>query len=244
MKSLHISVAPEVIGHIGALNITNSLVTSLIVMFFLVILSLKIKENKSSKKNTPFLLAEFIIEKFYMFFKNIAGEKIEIIFPLLMTFFLFIITANWIEVLPGFLNSFYVQTPEGTLSLFRSPSSDLSTTLALGTISVIFTQGISIWILGPWQFILKIIDVRKPIRAFTGILELMSEFSKIFSFAFRLFGNIFAGGVLLLVIGFLAPYIIPLPFMVLEIFVGFIQALIFSLLSLMFIKAALSGHHN
>src|SRR3989344_6232459 len=102
MKSLHISVAPEVVSHIGSLKITNSLITSLIVMAFLLILAIKVKTaNTQSKKSGLYLAVELIIEKFYMFFKNIAGERIETIFPLIMTFFLFIIFGNWIGLLPG-----------------------------------------------------------------------------------------------------------------------------------------------
>jgi F-type H+-transporting ATPase subunit a len=75
-----------------------------------------------------------------------------------------------------------------------------------------------------------------------GFLELLSEFSKIISFSFRLFGNIFAGEVLLLVVGTLVPYIVPMPFLLLEIFVGFVQALVFSMLTLVFLTIATAGH--
>jgi F-type H+-transporting ATPase subunit a len=80
-------------------------------------------------------------------------------------------------------------------------------------------------------------------EGFVGILELMSEFSKIISFSFRLFGNIFAGEVLLTVIAFLVPVIAPLPFFFLELFVGFIQALVFTMLALVFIKGAITEAH-
>jgi len=77
---------------------------------------------------------------------------------------------------------------------------------------------------------------------FIGILELISEIAKIVSFSFRLFGNVFAGEVLLIIIGFLVPYGIPLPFLFLEVFVGLIQAFVFAMLSLVFIKIATAGH--
>src|SRR3990170_5071407 len=102
MKSLHISVAPEVITHFGPFKITNSLLTSLIVMLFLVIIAFKVKDGSSKKKKSVLYLAvDLIIEKFYAFFKNIAGERTDTIFPLLITFFLFIIFGNWIGLLPG-----------------------------------------------------------------------------------------------------------------------------------------------
>ena len=85
---------------------------------------------------------------------------------------------------------------------------------------------------------------KKPyfIGTFVGILEFISEFSKVISFAFRLFGNIFAGEVLLLVVGTLVPFIVPLPFLALEIFVGFVQALVFSMLTLVFLTGATTAH--
>ena len=77
-----------------------------------------------------------------------------------------------------------------------------------------------------------------------GILELISEVAKMISFSFRLFGNIFAGEVLLTVVLFLVPYLVPLPFLFLEIFVGFIQALVFSMLTLVFLKMAVTAHEE
>ena len=75
-----------------------------------------------------------------------------------------------------------------------------------------------------------------------GCLEMVAEVAKIVSFSFRLFGNIFAGEVLLLVVSFLVPYVVPLPFLFLEIFVGFIQALVFAMLTLVFLKMAATAH--
>jgi len=84
---------------------------------------------------------------------------------------------------------------------------------------------------------------KNPIGCFVGILEMVSEVSKMVSFSFRLFGNIFAGEILLAVMGFLMPFIAPLPFYGLEIFVGFVQALVFALLTTIFMKMAMTAHH-
>ncbi len=86
--------------------------------------------------------------------------------------------------------------------------------------------------------------LRKPIESFVGILEFVLEFAKIVSFAFRLFGNVFAGEVLLTVITALIPVIAPMPFLGMEIFVGFIQAFVFALLSLVFIQIATTPHSH
>lgn len=127
--------------------------------------------------------------------------------------------------------------------LFRPGTADLNTTLALAIFSVVVTQvfGIQFQQLGYFK---KFINFSSPIMFFVGILELISEFAKIISFAFRLFGNIFAGEVLLTVILFLLPLVAPMPFYGLELFVGFIQALVFSMLSLVFFNMATQGHDD
>jgi F-type H+-transporting ATPase subunit a len=133
--------------------------------------------------------------------------------------------------------------------LFRSPSTDLNFTLALGLISIGLVQYFGVKALGPGYF-KKFFDVsgfKKGlfdglVGIFVGFLELISEFARILSFGFRLFGNIFAGEVLLGVMAFLIPYFISLPFYGLELFVGFIQAAVFMMLTLVFFATATVGH--
>jgi len=131
------------------------------------------------------------------------------------------------------------------IPIFRAGTADLNTTLALAAISVFITQVFGFKYL-KFAYFKKYINFSSPIMFFVGILELILEFAKIVSFAFRLFGNVFAGEVLLAVILFLVPVVAPMPFYGLEIFVGFIQALVFSMLSLVFFNMATIGHeeHN
>jgi F-type H+-transporting ATPase subunit a len=132
---------------------------------------------------------------------------------------------------------------------FRAPSTDLNFTLALALVTVGLTQYFGIRALGGGYF-KKFLDfsgfkngvMNGLIGLFVGFLELISEFAKIISLAFRLFGNIFAGEILLVVIAFLIPYIISLPFYGLEVFVGFMQAFVFLMLSLVFFNLATIGH--
>lgn len=130
--------------------------------------------------------------------------------------------------------------------LFRSGYADVNMTLALALISVIVTQIFGIASLGFFKYAGKFLvnPLKDPIGCFVGILELISEIAKMISFSFRLFGNIFAGEVLLVVIGFLAPFVAPIPFYGLELFVGFVQALVFSLLTLVFMKMAVTSHSH
>lgn len=126
------------------------------------------------------------------------------------------------------------------IPLLRPGTADLNTTIALALMSVIATQIMGVKYLGLAYFT-KFFNL-KGISAFVGILELISEFSKIISFAFRLFGNIFAGEVLLTVIAFLIPVVAPIPFIGLEIFVGAIQGLVFAMLSIVFMSLATHWH--
>lgn len=124
---------------------------------------------------------------------------------------------------------------------FRAGTADLNTTIALAIISVVATQYFGLKALGA-GYLKKYFNFSSPIDAFVGILELILETAKIMSFAFRLFGNIFAGEVLLAVMMFLVPVVVPMPFYGLEIFVGMIQGVVFAMLSLVFFNLATHGH--
>lgn len=126
--------------------------------------------------------------------------------------------------------------------VLRGATADLNTTLALALFAVVMIQfyGLKELKLG---YLKKFINFNGPIDFFIGILEIISEISKIISFAFRLFGNIFAGEVLLVVIAFLVPVLASFPFLILEVFVGVVQALVFAMLTGVFINVATSHHH-
>jgi len=125
--------------------------------------------------------------------------------------------------------------------LFRPGTADLNTTIALGAISIFVTQ-IFGFQYSSFAYFGKFLNFSSPIMFFVGIVEIISEFAKIISFAFRLFGNIFAGEVLLIIITYLAGLIVPMPFYGIELFVGFIQALVFSMISLVFFNMASERH--
>ena len=159
---------------------------------------------------------------------------------------IFILFQNWFGLLPG-VGSILIGVAEGhevhTVPLLRANNADLNATLSLGIISVLLTQIFGIKFLGFKTYIKKFINFSNPISFFTGILEIISEFSKVISFSFRLFGNIFAGEVLLAIIAFLIPILASFPFLLLELFVGLVQALVFSMLSAVFLSVAISKEH-
>ncbi len=132
---------------------------------------------------------------------------------------------------------------------FRAPSADLNFTLALAVVTVVLTQYFGVKA-QRGRYFKKFFDISGfkqgafmgLIGIFVGILELVGELARLLSFSFRLFGNVFAGEVLLLVMAFLIPYIASLPFYGLELFVGFIQAAVFMMLAVVFMSMATEGH--
>lgn len=121
----------------------------------------------------------------------------------------------------------------------RAPSADLNVTIAWGLVSVALIQLFGFQALGP-GYLKKFFN--GELFGILGILELISEFVRIIAFAFRLFGNIFAGEVILVVMATLLAYVLPAPFYAFELFVAFMQAIIFAVLSLIFMSLAVVGH--
>lgn len=239
-----IGLQQEYVLRIGSFHVTNTLLTAMVLFLILVIGGALLSRALAGPFGRGMLqrLAETLLEPLWRFARAVLANDraAETVFPYIATFFVFIIVANLSETLPGFLGSFALSTPETKVPLFRSPTTDLNTTIALALVSVGVAQITAVRFLGFRRYAKKFINVSSPLRAFLGILEAFGEIAKIFSFSFRLFGNMFAGSVLLVVISWLVPYILPIPFLLLETFVGVIQALIFAALTLMFTKAALS----
>ena len=238
---LNISLQPEYIFSIFGLHITNTFFTSVLVTIILAIFGIIFYNKKLNNKSIFINGIRIVIYELLKLTDMVTQDRkiSKKILPLIATFFLFIITANLIALTPGFLGSFYLKTTAGNMSLLRSPNSDLTTTVALALFSVLAIQYFSMKVLGLKNYIGRFLNFANPIRFILGFFDMISEVVKVLSFSFRLFGNIFAGEVLLLVIAFLIPFIIPLPFMILEIFVGVLQAFIFAILTLTFIKTSM-----
>jgi len=243
----HISIKAEKVFHLFGLDITNSLLLSFLVfLIFTVGALLYYFQSKSKKKSSYYYLVNFIIKGLYNLFYSVLKEKTNYFFPLLSSFFLFILLQNWSGLLPG-VGSLLIKVKEHNsfhlVPIFRANTADLNTTLALAIVSVFLSQVFSIKYLGFKGYISKFYRLKDPMSYFIGSLEIISEISKVISFAFRLFGNIFAGEVLLVIIAFLVPVLASFPFLLLELFVGFIQALVFAMLTTVFISVAISKSH-
>ncbi|MDO8443954.1 MAG: F0F1 ATP synthase subunit A [bacterium] len=240
---MEISLAAEKIAHLGPIPITNSMTTSWIATAILVVLGYLATRNLKSVPKGIQNVFELIVEGLFGMIDSIFTDKEQTkkYFPYLATVFLFIVTNNWLGIFPG-VGSITLHEAGKFVPLFRSGNADLNTTLALAILTIVLVQVYGIMAIGFGQYSGKFFNFKNPILLFVGMLELMSEFSRIISFSFRLFGNIFAGEVLLAVITMLLPYVGPVPFYMLEIFVGFIQALVFTMLASVFIKLAITSH--
>lgn len=245
---MEISIAAEKLFSISGFPVTNALLIGFLVSIFLIFLTqVVVRKMVLVPRGTQNIL-EVVFEGLLTFIESVLGDKAQArrAFPLIATIFLFVLVSNWVGLLPGAgtIGLAHVKDGQATIVPFlRSTSADLNFTIALSIIVVLTIQVSGIAALGIVKYGKKffISPFHKPygLGTIMGLLELVSEFAKLLSFSFRLFGNIFAGEILLIVMLHLVPYFIPLPFLFLEVFVGFIQAAVFAMLTLVFLKMAM-----
>ncbi len=240
---IHISIKAEPVLTIFGFPINNSLLLSGLVFIFFIFLGFYyLYQTKQEDRGRLFYFINFGLRFIYSLFKSVFGDKINYFFPLLGSFFFFILFQNWSGLIPGAGSILIRVSEEGRnvfVPLFRAGTTDLNTTLALALITVVFAQYIGIKTLGFIPYIKKFVNFKNPIVFITGIIEIISEVSRIISYSFRLFGNIFAGEVVIAIMAFLIPILVSFPFLLFEIFVGFIQAIVFSMLSAVFYNLAM-----
>lgn len=237
-----VSFAAEPIISLGKFTVTNSFLDTLLVDGILI--GLTVAVNKKISLIPGFLqnLMEMAVETFYSLTESVANERAAKIFPYVMSFFLFILIANWTGLIPGFSTVGFYEGKNLT-PLFRAATSDFNVTFALAIVSAIATHMLSISTIGIKEYIGRYFSLN-PINLYVGLLELVGEFTKVVSLSFRLFGNIFAGEVVLLTVGSLFAFLFPLPFMMLEVVVGLVQALVFSMLTMAFMAVLTTPHHE
>jgi F-type H+-transporting ATPase subunit a len=259
-----ITLYAEPLTHIGPLPITNALLTSWLAVFLIIIISIflrsKLREIPKGIQN----FFEIILEGALSLCDQVTGSRsiTTKVFPLAISVFFFILINNWLGILP--LGGFGLVESGGGESVFipfiRSGTADINTTLALSVMAVIGANLFGIISIGIWKTFNKYVNLKAlggivtkirreptvlvvaPVTFFVGVLELIGEFAKIASLSFRLFGNVFAGEVLLVSMSALLAYGLPIPFLFLEIFVGLIQAFIFSILVLVYFTIASQDH--
>jgi len=237
MQEAHVALAAEKLFQIGPIPITNSILTTWVVTLLLIGFAFFATKKITAIPQGLQNLAEAAFEAFQDLVSSIAGDKTKVFLPIIATFFFFILFGNYFGLVPGIGSVGFWEVNNGKevfVPLFRSINSDLNTTAALAIVSLVTTHFLAIKYLGLGKYLGKFFNLN-PIFLFVGLLEIIGEATKILSLSFRLFGNIFAGEVLLTTASTkLFAFIIPVPFYFLEILVGFVQALIFAMLTLVF----------
>ena len=251
--------APELF-HVFGLPITNTIIAGWITVVFLVVVSWVITRRMKVVPGRLQAAFEFLLGWIYDLCGSIAGEENgRKFFPVICTIFLFVLFNAWLSLIPGFGSILF-----GHHELIRGANTDVNTPLAIALVSFVFVLYFGLKTLGI-SFFRQYFDFGPVFRSigqvfkgkfnlmgifsgavgvFVGLLELLSMFIRIISFTFRLFGNMTAGEILLLITAFLIPWVLALPFYGLEMLVGVVQALIFAGLTLVFVTMAVSPHEG
>lgn len=250
---ISIHLAPEVLGTIFGVPITSTLLTVWLTMGVLIVLAVVVKSKLSLVPGKLQSASEALIGAVYDYMADVLESKslARRFFPLVMTIFLFILAMNWMALMPWIDTigmhaqaESHGEVVDKFVPFFHSPATDLNITIAFAIVAFVSIELAGVFMLGVFKYAGKFINFTSPLAFVIGLIELLSEIARLISFSFRLFGNIFAGKTLLLVVMFLTtPYILPVPLIAYEFFVGFIQAFIFAILTLYFIKLAIEEPH-
>ena len=280
-RLITIKIQPDVIATPFGFPITNTLLCTWISIIVLVALFYAGTRRRDMIPRGMQNFMEWVVELLLGLVEGVSGkEKGKKFFPLVATFFVFILVSNLLDVLPGVdtvgsINLTAIQQAHitskpvlgfllfGDLSdklvpWIRPATSDLNLNFAMALIAVITAQAFGFYTLGLWGHLSKYFSVQTFFRSlvkldfqgmfqgfiefFVGLIEIISEIARVISLAFRLFGNIFAGAAVLAVFAFILPFLADIVFIPLELFVAFVQALVFALLSLVYLEIATTSH--
>ncbi|MFA6215456.1 MAG: FoF1 ATP synthase subunit a [Patescibacteria group bacterium] len=259
----------EPIFHIDSFTVTNSLITSWITVLIIIVLAMAVRLKLAKIPKGIQNYAEVILEGVFDIADSVTGSRQKTLkfLPVVLPLFFFILINNWLGLLPGVGSIGMVESSHGELifvPFLRGGTADLNTTLALAIMAVTLTHIFGVVMVSAWSHLNRFVGINlfleipkkiikekdytillvNPIKFFVGIIEIIGELAKVASLSFRLFGNVFAGEVLLAAMAAIFAYLLPVPFMFLEVIVGVIQALIFSLLTLVFLSIMTVDHEE
>jgi len=261
---IHIpTLAPEVVTHIANFNITNTMINAWIAIILFLILGITLKRRIQLRPGKLQNICEFFLEQLLGYFDQVTGDRKKTIrfLPVVGSIFFFVLLSNWLGLLPG-TGSITV----GHTFLLRPANTDLNLTLAMALISVISSHVYAFAAIGIFSHLGKFVQIGNFLKSFkqfskgigagfiavfgaliefmVGLIEIVSEIAKVVSLSLRLFGNIFAGEVLISVISALVAAFVPTPFMLLELLVGLIQAAVFAMLTIVYLTVAVQVPHG
>ncbi|HEX78465.1 MAG TPA: F0F1 ATP synthase subunit A [Dehalococcoidia bacterium] len=264
----HPQLPPEVLWEpFSGFKITNTVLGAWVSIIVLGLLAFVATRRMRLVPGRLQAFAEMVVETLLNFVEGIAGrENGRRFFPIVATIFLFVIANAWLSLVPGFISLTWRAAPGETVHLLRGANTDLNLPLALALISFVFVEYWGMSSLGVFRYLRRFFNfgalfhalghlfrgrlrrgvsglVNGAIAVFVGALEGMSELVRIISFTFRLFGNMTAGEILLLLGAYLFMFgLANMFFYSLELLVGFVQALIFAGLTLVFATIAITPH--
>ncbi len=239
-SGLHITLAAERLFTVLGFPITNATLAVWLIMAVLIAVGVMVGRKPSLIPGKLQNLFEMVFEYLLDMMEKILGSRVLAMryFPFVTTIFLFILAVNWSEFFP-----IYGTIRIGEYPLFHAATADLNMPLAMAIISFFVIEVSGILTLGVLKYGSKFVNFKGGAMMFVvGLLELIGNLARLISFSFRLFGAIFAGEVLLMVVGTFVPYFLPVPLMAFEAFIGLLQAAIFAILTLAFIKLAITEH--
>jgi len=265
--SHEVTLAAEPIAQIGGFSITNSLLNTWIVVAILFIFALTLRSKLKLIPKGLQNLFEIVVDGSLNLCDSVTNDRKKSmkVFPIIFSFFIFILISNWMGLVPGVGSIGFIETEGGHsifVPYFRGGTADLNTTLALALIAVVGSNLFGIIAVGGWKYFNKFVNLKtlghipshikkdpsvvivNPIKFFVGIVEIIGEVAKVASLSFRLFGNVFAGEVLLSSLAVILAFGLPIPFMFLEVIVGIIQALIFGMLTLVYFSIAMTEEEH
>ena len=263
-----VELPAEPVAHIGHFSVTNTLIASWFTIIVLVVLSFILTRKMQLIPGKRQAMAEAIVEGLLNFVESVAGKKqSRMLFPGVATIFLYVISNAYLALFP-FFGSIGIFEHDGKFApLLRAANTDVNVPLSIAIMSFIFVETWGMRALGVLHYVSEFVNVRQMgqgfkelfagqvktavmnivfgfINLFVGVLEIFSHLTRMLSFTFRLFGNMTAGEILILVSSFLIPLVFTIPFYGLELLIGLIQALIFSGLTLVFGTIAVSPHEE
>ncbi|MEX0918210.1 MAG: F0F1 ATP synthase subunit A [Candidatus Paceibacterota bacterium] len=247
--AISVKLSPYVLGTVGSMPITATLLTAWVTMILLAVLAFFGGRKLAVIPSKFQSILEMLIGGAYDYVASVLEDESRTrrYFPIIMTIFVFILAMNWLGLFPGVTSVGFFEghgSDRHLIPLLYPPAADLNITIAFAIIAFFTIEIAGVLAIGVWRYAGKFINFSSPLAFAIGLIELMSEFARLVAFSFRLFGNIFAGKTLILVVMALAtPYVLPVPLIAYEVFVGFIQAFIFAILTLYFIKLATEEPH-
>ncbi|MFA6130749.1 MAG: FoF1 ATP synthase subunit a [Patescibacteria group bacterium] len=259
---LSAALAAEPIFHVAGFPITNAMLNASIALVFFIGVAVMVTWKKSLIPRGIYNAIEALFEFAYNEIQKVTEDtkKTRLFLPLVATIFFFVLFNNWLGLIPGTGSIGFWENVGGEMELIpllRPATSDLNLTLAIAVLAILSTHVAGVASQGPINYFSKflnfkgiILSIKKGpmaimvaiVEFFIGLIEIVGEFAKTLSLSLRLFGNVFAGEVLMTVMLSLARFVVPIPFIFLEILVGVIQATVFAMLTLAFLLVATMGH--